>query len=113
MFVWCVCVCVCVCVSTTLSLSVHWADLEPSEPEPPFEEAPTKYISIHRMVKINDRRSVRYRMLPFKREKKKVQQKTTSQEIVTKIMRNSRTYTLKGKNKKAKIETKKKKKKKK
>jgi len=49
---------------------MHWPDLEPSEPEPPREDPPRltdPYVSKHKLLKIPDRRVLRYRMLPLKR----------------------------------------------
>ena len=53
-------------------VGVHWADLEPVEPEPPREDPPRDsdpYENKHRLVRVPDRRTTRYRMLPFKRSK--------------------------------------------
>lgn len=53
-------------------VGVHWADLEPVEPEPPREDPPRDsdpYENKHRLVLVPDRRTTRYRMLPFKRSK--------------------------------------------
>jgi hypothetical protein len=49
---------------------MHWADLEPVEPEPPFEDGPRpsdEYVPKHHLCRMSDRRNVRYRMLPCKR----------------------------------------------
>ena len=76
---------------------VHWSDLEPVEPEPPREDGPRlqePYINKHRMVKMADRRTVRYRMLPLaKRTRKKKQQQTTSEELVDNIISNKKKKT--------------------